>query len=237
MATKKTARRTDKKPARTRSTKPKKRAAAPKKSTPPRPRSTRPPRAETSFQRLELLLQAHPGLVLDGQERENFARECPDLEALIAENRADSELLFRCAWAYRKMGRFEEALRVADLALLASRSWRTVTAKATVYRAMNDVDNAIELFEEAAQLDRNDTAALMEGARTLGETGRFVDAALWFGRVLERNPGHAEARLWYEYSLFLATGAEEHVQRVRAFAEEHPDDELARRILADMQRP
>jgi tetratricopeptide (TPR) repeat protein len=211
---------------------------------PPKPKKTRAtpktaparaaPNARMVLSRLELLLAAYPGMVLEGEEKKTFAEECPDLANTIAAHPRDPEILFRCAWAYRKLGRFDEALDAADLALAVGRTWRAVTAKATVYRAKGDAEGAIALFDEAARIDPADTSALMEGARAFGEAGRFREAADWFARVLERDREHIEARLWREYSWFMDTRAPEHVAAVRALAEANPT-ELASRLLADME--
>jgi tetratricopeptide (TPR) repeat protein len=185
---------------------------------------------------LELLISAHPGLLLDEDERAEFADELPDLAALVAANPDDAELLIHCAYAARKLGRFDDALAAADAALAADRTWRTVTAKATVYRAAADADRAIALFEEAAGLDPDDTAALMEGARTLGEAERFAEAAVWFERVVTRDPDRTDATLWAAYSAHCATHDPAQIARVRAILAEDPDDDLAERLLELMEQ-
>ena len=170
-------------------------------------------------------------MVLEGEERATFARECPDLAALVAAYPRDLDVLVRCVFAYRKQARFDDAQRVADLAIDVARTWQTVSAKAGVCRAANATDAAIALFEEASHLDPEDTAALMEGARTLGEAGRFADAAAWFNRVVARDPEHDDARVWGEYAGYRATHDPRHVEAVRALAR---DNALAAHLLPDM---
>ena len=67
---------------------------------------------------LSMLVSAHPGLVLRGEERATFERECPDLETIAAASSANAEALIQCAWAYRKLAKFDQALRMADACLL-----------------------------------------------------------------------------------------------------------------------
>ena len=199
------------------------------------PRKAPPiPDGRALLARLEIVVGAHAGLVLEGKEKATFQREVPDLDAIVEEHPTDGELMTYCAYAYRKLGRFEDALHAADCALATGRTWRHVTAKATVLRAKGEADEAIELFYEAAQLDPDDTSALMEGARTLGEANRFRDAAHWFGRVLERDPESTEALLWREYSAFNDTRSPEHVARVKRVLDEDPRNGLARRLLSFM---
>jgi len=212
--------------------------AAPKKAAPKKaaarttPHKPPPPKATDAIARLDIVHGAHPGVILEGEERVTFARECPDLDALVAAYPHDLDVLVRCVFAYRKQARFDDAHRVADLAIDVARTWQTVSAKAGVCRAANATDAAIALFEEASHLDPEDTAALMEGARTLGEAGRFADAAMWFGRVVERDPEHDDARVWGEYAGYKATHDPRHVEAVRALAR---DNALAAHLLPDMR--
>jgi tetratricopeptide (TPR) repeat protein len=221
------ARRSQPRPKKTATKKTVKRKAA-RRKTPPMPS------AKALLARLEIVVGAHAGLVLEGEEKETFANEVPDLDAIVDTHPEHGELMTYCAYAYRKLGRFEDALHAAERALATARSWRHLTAKATVLRAKGEADGAIELFDEAAQLDLDDTSALMEGARTLGEANRFRDAAEWFGRVLERDPEYTEALLWREYSAFSDSRSPEHVARVKRVLEEDPENGLARRLLAFM---
>ena len=183
---------------------------------------------------LQLLCSAHPGLVLEGDERATFARECPPLAPVVADRAAGAELLVHCTWALRKMGRFREAVAAGERAVAVERSWRTLTAKASVHRANDQPELAVPLFDEAARLDPTDTAALMEGARTLGEAGRFMDAAQWFGRVVDRDPDRTDARVWGAYSAFCGSKDPAHVKVVRDVIRKEPDDDLAKRLFAEM---
>jgi tetratricopeptide (TPR) repeat protein len=205
-----------------------KQAAAPRRAGPPKPP---PPKATDAIARLDVVHGAHPGLVLDGEDRAAFARECPDLDALVAAYPHDLDILVRCVFAYRKQARFEDAQRVADLAIAVAPTWQTVSAKAGVYRAAKAIEPAIALFDEASRLDPEDTAALIEGARMLGEAGRFADAAAWFARVVERDPDNDDARVWGEYAGYRATQDPRHVEAVRALATRNP---LAAHLLPDM---
>jgi tetratricopeptide (TPR) repeat protein len=132
------------------------------------------------------------------------------------------------------MGRFEEAIAAGARAVEVERSWKSLTAKASAHRAAEQCDLALSLFDEAARLDPDDTSALMEGARTLGEAGRFGEAATWFGRVVEREPDDTDALVWREYAAYCHTKDEAHVTEVRRILAEDPDHKLARRLLADM---
>lgn len=189
----------------------------------------------STLEHLQTVVSAHPGLLLEDDERETFGAEIPDLEGVLRDHPDDEEARVYVAYAHRKLGRFAEAHATIDPALATERSWRAVTVKASIHRAAGKTDEAVALFDEASKLDTEDTAALMEGARTFGEAERFAEAATWFGRVVERDPDHTDALLWGEYSAHCATGDAKHVARVRAFLEEEPDDELAERLLGLME--
>jgi tetratricopeptide (TPR) repeat protein len=199
-----------------------------KKKRKPARKASRP---ATSLARLDLVISAHPGLVLVADDRAVFARECPDLDAVMKAHARDATVLFKCAWAYRKLGRFDDAHRAADRALAVERTFETLTAKATVYRAGGDVDGATALFDEAARLDPDDTSASMEAGRTFGEAGRFAEAAAAYDRVLERDPERVDARIWMTYASFMAMKTHEHITTMQELAK---TDALAEELLADM---
>jgi tetratricopeptide (TPR) repeat protein len=185
--------------------------------------------------RIRRAVAAHPGLVLEGEERTLFLQESAGLELAVKTVGLDQESLVWCAWALRKLGRFPEAHDVADRALAQGRTWKVLTAKASVYRAQGRVEDAVALYEEAAALDPSDTSAMTEAAQTLGEAGRTADAAAWFGRAADRDPRRTDARAWQEYALFQADRDPARVERVRAIAEREPDNAAAKYLLAWME--
>lgn len=184
--------------------------------------------------RLRRAVVDHPGLVLEGEERRRFLEGTAGLDALVATVGLDDETAVWCAWALRKLSRFAEARDVLARVLARGRSWKVVTAMASVLRAEGRVDDAVAAFEEAAALDPTDTSALTEAAQTLGEAGRHVEAAAWFGRAADRDPRRVDARAWQEYALFLGDRDPERTDRVRALAERHPEDTTIRYLLGWM---
>lgn len=132
------------------------------------------------------------------------------------------------------MGNLREAIAAGERAVAVEHSWRTLTAKASVHRANDQPELAVPLFDGAARLDPTDTAALMQGARTLGEAGRFMGAAKWFSRVVERDSHRTDARVWRAYSAFCGSKDPRHVKVVRDGIRKEPDDDLAKRLFAEM---
>jgi tetratricopeptide (TPR) repeat protein len=187
--------------------------------------------------RLEMLVNAHPGLVLDDDEAEEVAAEAGDLDVFADEHAANARALVLCTYLYRKTMRFDEALETAERALALGRTFDAVTAAATVHRALDEVDEACALFAEAARIDPLDTSALIEGAKTLGAAERFPECEAWFARVLERTPGNAEAEMWHIYAGYAAAEPDDepaHVERMRQFCLAHPEDEVAAGFLRQM---
>src|SRR6185436_17056341 len=117
--------------------KPAKKVAAPKKKAAPKkpvkrgvakPKRAPAPEAANAdpqavLAHLRVLCSAHPGLVLERDERDTFADECPALEPFMDARGIDPELLVYSTWAYRKMGRFEEAIAAGARAVEVERSW------------------------------------------------------------------------------------------------------------------
>lgn len=175
---------------------------------------------------------AHPGLVLAEAKRTRFAAAIPDLSAVEAAHQDEPDARLLVTQALRKLGRLADAHAMIDRGLAVARTPRALAVKASIHRAARETDAAIALYAEASALDATDTSALMEGARTLGEAERYAESADWFGKVVERDPANTDAFLWGEYAGHCATGDAKHVERIRAVVSKHPDDELARRLVA-----
>ena len=184
--------------------------------------------------RVQRAVADHPGLVLEGDERTAFLQETAGLDQVVRTVGLDEESLVWCTWALRKLGRFAEAHDLIDRALARRRSWKAVTAKASVSRAQGRVDDAVAGFEEATALDPDDTSAMTEAAQTLGEAGRVAEAAVWFGRAADRDPRRTDARAWQEYALWQADRDPARTERVRAIAEREPENAAAKYLLSWM---
>jgi tetratricopeptide (TPR) repeat protein len=184
---------------------------------------------------LQRAIAEHPGLVLEGPDRTAFLGAAAGLEVLVRSVGLDEEALVLCAWGLRKLGRFPEAHDAADRALARGRTWKAVTAKASVFRAQGRVDEAVALYAEGAALEPSDTSAMTEAAQTLGEAGRHAEAAGWFGRAADRDPRRTDARAWQEYALFLGDRDPARVARVRALAEREPERADVKYLLSWME--
>jgi tetratricopeptide (TPR) repeat protein len=187
--------------------------------------------------RLELLVAAHPGLVHDDDEAEELAAEAGDLDAFADAHADNARALVLCTYLYRKTMRFDEALEVVEQALALGRTFEAVTAAATVHRALDEVDAACALFDEAARIDPNDVTALMEGAKALGGAERYAESQAWFARVLERESYNTDAQMWLIYAGYAGCADEDeplYVERMREFCAAHPEDAVAAGFLRQM---
>jgi tetratricopeptide (TPR) repeat protein len=185
--------------------------------------------------RIRLAVGAHPGLVLEGEDRTAFLQESAGLDLAVRTVGLDEESLIYCTWALRKLSRFPEAHDTIDRALGRQRTWKAVTAKATVFRAQGQVEPALALYDEATHLDPDDTSAMTEAAQTLGEVGRNADAAAWFARAYARDPRRTDALVWMEYALFQGDRDPARVERVRELVEREPDLPAGKYLLAWME--
>lgn len=193
----------------------------------------------STLEQLRAIVAAHPGILLGEAKRERLLAALPDLSAVEAAHAGDADALAEArllvAQLHRKVGRLDEAHAIIDRALALSRAPRAVAVKGSIHRAARQTDAAIALYAEAAALDATDTSALMEGARALGEAERYTESSAWFGKVVERDPANTDAFLWGEYAGHCATGDAKHLERIRAVVSKHPDDELARRLMAFLE--
>ena len=194
---------------------------------------------DAELRRLHLVIGAHPGLVLDpdDDDPEGFAEEIGDLGKLVAKHATDAEILVMCVYAYRKLGKFAEAHATAKQALAVARTFETVSAAATVFRAEGKPDEAGALFDEAAAIDPEDTSALMESGKTFGSAERFPEAERCFAKAFERDPQNSDAEMWAIYAGYAGAASEheaQYVKRMKKFVKAHPDDDLAAGFLERM---
>ncbi len=195
--------------------------------------------SDAALTRLHLAVGAHPGLVLDPDEdADEFAKEVGDLGTIVKAHAGDAETLVMCVYAYRKLGQLEAAHAVAQAALALGRTFETVSAAATVFRAEADAEAAGKLFDEAAAIDPTDTSALMESGKTFGQAERFADAEKCFARAFERDPQLAEAEMWAIYSGYAGCVAGEEkpfLARMKKLVKANPADDLAAEFLEKME--
>ncbi len=192
----------------------------------------------SAARRLELAISAHPGLVIDDEdEAAEFSKEVGDLDKIVAEHKTDAATLVLCVYAHRKLGDYAEAHEVAERALAVERSFATVSAAATVFRAEGELENAWKLFEEAAERDKKDASALMEAGKCYGEAERFADAERCFAAARKRDPKNREAEMWEIYAGYAGCKPEvekSYVVRMRRFVKANPDHEQAAGFLRRM---
>jgi len=118
----------------------------------------------------------------------------------------DSFLYFAGSVLARRLGKFEDALALAQHAHEIEPSWRTCIGIANAYRDMGRADEAVVHFRHALTHDPADMSARLDIGETLLEAGRYQQAISAFQECLEREPDNLTAKACIHYASFKQTG-------------------------------
>ncbi|MFE0700122.1 tetratricopeptide repeat protein [Streptomyces sp. NPDC058872] len=131
---------------------------------------------------------------LDTEEmRERFA---PWFHALdvVSERSPVPESLAAMARLPRACGRYELALALCDRADAVDRVMWTAVARASTWRAMNDLDRAAAAFEQALALDATNWSLYLDLADVRALQGDFAAAVALVERGLQHEPHETSLR-------------------------------------------
>ncbi len=118
----------------------------------------------------------------------------------------DSFLYFAGSVIARRLGKFEDALALAQHAHEIEPSWRTCIGIANAYRDMGRVDDAVVHFRHALTHDPADMAARLDIGETLMEAERYQEAIGAFHECLEREPDNPTAKACLHYANYKLSG-------------------------------
>ncbi len=106
----------------------------------------------------------------------------------------------------RRLGRFDEALPLAEHALALDPAWRNCVAVAQVYRDMGRIDDAVGYFKKALDYDPEDTSAWMDIGDLYLDAERYREAQEAYGNVLRKEPDNAWASASVTYCRYRSEG-------------------------------
>ncbi len=169
-------------------------------------------------------------------ERADQAEQLEDgaVDDLRARFPKDLEVRLWCDVAEVHLGEPARAWELLELAAAAYRERPHVwTLQHLVALLRVAPDRLVERFE-ASLLDPEDDELLAAAGVAFGAEDRLELAIRWFDRVLERDPGHLQARTLGTWTRWLLTVDPDHEEEMRALAAAHPEDETIADLLREM---
>jgi len=118
----------------------------------------------------------------------------------------DSFLYFAGSVLSRRLGKFDEALALAQHAHEIEPSWRTCIGIANAFRDMGRTDDAVVHFRHALTHDPSDLSARLDIGETLLESERWQEAIAAFQECLEREPENLTAKACIHYASYKSSG-------------------------------
>lgn len=159
-------------------------------------------------------------------------RDLPEVARTARELAPNDPVLgMACVAVLRRIGHLPEAARIAREIHDGSPSYHGAIALASVLRQTGDMEGAIQAYLEALEHDPTDLAARLDAGDLSYQIGKLEDAEFYYGEVLAREAYHA----WALPSLYavrhLKTGEDTWEERLRQYAEAHPENGRAKELL------
>lgn len=171
---------------------------------------------------------------LDSSERELLNRALLALDRIEAvDTTSDTPTLVRMM-ALGKLGEFGRAIDEGKRTYDARPSWNSAITLANALQRAGRLEDAIEMWTTAAELDPDDVTALLQ----VGDAHIFLeewDAAIRaYERVTQREADQAWAVPSIHYCQYRLTGQKKWLQRVKRRAAKDPDECGVESMLAQI---
>ena len=182
-------------------------------------------------------ISRHPGIrVEDPAAVAELESVVPAAEALVKAHPRQEMLPWLYGSVLRKIGRLDDAARVAAQAWAASPSYMNAIGLAMARSAQGDVDGAVAGYAEALKLDPKDSAAPADAALALYGAGRHEEALRWAEEARQRDPQKKTAALPLSFLLRYRLGqGQKWMDALFQFANEHPDHGWARDVVSRLR--
>ena len=117
----------------------------------------------------------------------------------------------------RKLGRLDEALRLAERAWAAEQSYSSAIALAIACKVKENIDGAVAGYREAIRFESNSANRCVDIAATLCGAGRYSEALRWTQNALKQEPNHPRALMYAMLARARIEPDERRMDEVRQF--------------------
>jgi len=157
-------------------------------------------------------------------ERESLEAVLPALATLAAAHPGGDVIHYMRVAALRKLGRCDEAVRLAEQWHAASPSYMSSLSLANARHRAGDIDGAVSAFEQAVAHQPGNAPVMADAAEMLAGAGRFEAALAWAERAKASDPKVETSSwiLWHHLAHKLGRDATA-MQELRSFRTAHPN--------------
>jgi tetratricopeptide (TPR) repeat protein len=134
----------------------------------------------------------------------------------------------------RMCWRMDDAVELARSALARGPMPMTAIALAGTYREMGDLPACFAAFEDAQKLDPSNAGIMLDLGDIALQLGDLAKSLHWYEEAISVEPDNDWAMASALFVRWKESGDEEHAEELRAYAEEHPDSNRARNLLAEV---
>jgi tetratricopeptide (TPR) repeat protein len=192
----------------------------------------------TALEPSQVLCALTPIIQQCGEEPVQLAHDQESLEAILplcelatAIHAENAMLWWLHSITYRKLGRYAEALSIAEAGYRAAPDYFTAIAIAMAHKREGRIDTAVAAFRRALRFQPEDAACRNDIADTLCEAGRIEEGVRWYAEVLAYEPRHEWALPSYLFYMNLLHPEHTWVKQLAKLARAQPHNLRAHELL------
>jgi tetratricopeptide (TPR) repeat protein len=157
-------------------------------------------------------------------EREALEAAAPALATLAAAHPRSDVTRYIHVAALRKLGRGDEAVRLAAEWEAASPSYMSALSLANARHRAGDIDGAVAAFERAVAHQPDNAPAMADAAEMLAQAGRFAESLAWTERAKASDPD-VETSSWvlWHYLMHKLGRDPAAMEKLQDFRRAHPN--------------
>lgn len=175
--------------------------------------------------------QRHSGDTITYREGESEITRGLRLMQLVApESTDDFRLEFARSVMTRKLGRFDEAIRIAEQAHQRMPEYLLATAAGMAYAAKGDFDGWLRWYRVCLEHDPDNVPTRLDlGDRHL-DRKMYAEAVRWYQEAVDREPDSEWAVPSVAYARWKNGEGVQWLAKLRRYADEHPDNDRANEL-------
>jgi tetratricopeptide (TPR) repeat protein len=160
------------------------------------------------------LVEQYPALTAPhGGGRDPLGRMPLFIQLIRRTQPPDAHFLVVATALLRRLGNLDEALKLAREAHTLEPDVQTALAIAATHASRNEVDQALNAFQDALKLEPTDSSARVNMADLLVHHERIEEALAQYDEILEREPNQEDARPSVLFPRFVHGGGEDYRER------------------------
>jgi tetratricopeptide (TPR) repeat protein len=160
----------------------------------------------------------------DAEMRQSLERLIPAAERCRAQYPDDPMMFVLSSGLVRKVGRYEQALELAQKAYGMAPTGYTATMLAIAHRALGDIAQAVTMYRKSLEFQPNEISVRLDLGDMLTGEGRIQEGLNYYKQVLDLEKNHPWAKPHYLYFKAQLEPEGSWAEQFRKYMDSHPQD-------------